>query len=69
VYDFSLFHIVHTSSGAHPDSYPIVTSGFSPGVKRPRREADHSTPPSAEDQENVDLYVDSPIHLHGVVLN
>jgi hypothetical protein len=39
------------------------------GVKRHEREADHSPPTSAEDQENEDLYLHSPIRLHGVVLN
>jgi hypothetical protein len=35
-------------SGAHPASYPMGTGGFSPGVKRPGREADHSLPSIAE---------------------
>jgi hypothetical protein len=39
---FSLLHIVQTSSGAHPASYPTGTGGPFPGVKRPGREADHS---------------------------
>jgi hypothetical protein len=41
------------------------TGGFSLGVKRPGREADHSQLPGSE---NVDLYIHSPIRLHGVVL-
>jgi hypothetical protein len=36
-----------------------------PGVNRPRREADHSPPTSAQ----VTLCIHSPIRLHGVVLN
>jgi hypothetical protein len=38
------------------------------GVKRPGSEADHS-PTRAEVKKNVDLYIYSPICLHGVVLN
>jgi hypothetical protein len=33
---------------AHPASYPMRTGSSSPGVKRPRREADHSPPTSVE---------------------
>jgi hypothetical protein len=39
------------------------------GVKRPGREADHSSPSSAEVKECVELYLHSPIRLHGVVLS
>jgi hypothetical protein len=39
------------------------------GVKRPGSEADHSPPPSAEVKECVELYLHSPIRLHGVVLS
>jgi hypothetical protein len=35
-------------------------SGFSLGVKRPVREADHSPPFSAEEKEFVELYLHSP---------
>jgi hypothetical protein len=40
-----------------------------PGVKRPGRETDHSFPANAEVEENEDLYIHSPIRLHGVMLN
>jgi hypothetical protein len=69
VQEFSLLHIVQNGSGAHPASYPMGTGAFSPGVKRPGLEADHSPPTSAEGQENVGLYVHSHIRLPGVVLN
>jgi hypothetical protein len=46
-----------------------VPGALSLGVKRPVREADHSPPASAEVKKNVDLYIHSPIRLHGVVLN
>jgi hypothetical protein len=42
---------------------------LSPGVKWPECEAEHSFPTSAEIKKNVDLYIHSPICLHGVVLN
>jgi hypothetical protein len=45
---FSLLHSVQTGSGAHPASYPIGSRGALPGAKRPGREADHSSPTSAE---------------------
>jgi hypothetical protein len=39
---------VQTGSEAHPASYPMGTGGCFPGVKRPKREADHSPSPSAQ---------------------
>jgi hypothetical protein len=45
---FSLLHSVQTDSGAHPASYPFDKEGFSPGVKRQGREADHSSQSSAD---------------------
>jgi hypothetical protein len=50
-------------------SYPIDTRGSFPGVKRPGREADHSPPSSAKVNECVELYLHSPLRLHGVVLS
>jgi hypothetical protein len=46
-----------------------VPGAVSLGVKRPDREADHSPPSSAEIKECVELYLYSPIRLHGVVLS
>jgi hypothetical protein len=53
-----------------PTQPPIqwVTGVFSPGIKRPGREADHSPPSSAEVKERAELYLHSPVHLHGVML-
>jgi hypothetical protein len=47
---FSLLHSGQAGSGAHPASYSVGTGGgaISPEVKRPGREADHSSPSSAE---------------------
>jgi hypothetical protein len=66
---FSLHHHVQTGSVNHPASYPMGTGGSFPVVNRPDREADHSRPSSAEVKECVELYVYSPILLHGVVLS
>jgi len=45
-----------------------VPGALSLGVKRPGREADQSSPSSAEVKECVELYFHTPIRLHGVVL-
>jgi hypothetical protein len=66
--NFSLHHRIPTGSGAHPASYPIGTRGSFSVVKRPWREADHSTLSSAEVKECVELYLYSPIRLYGMVL-
>jgi hypothetical protein len=54
-----------------PTQPPIqwVLGALSLGVKRPEREADHSPPSSAEVKECVELYLHSPIRLHGLVLS
>jgi hypothetical protein len=67
--NFSLHHRDQNGSGAHPTSYPLGTRALSLGVKRSGREADHSSPSSAEVKECVELYIHSPIRLHGVVLS
>jgi hypothetical protein len=69
VVNFSLHHRVQNGSGAHPASYPVGTRGSLPGVKRPGREADHSSPSSAEVKECVEYTSTPPIRLHGVVLS
>jgi hypothetical protein len=61
--------IVQTGCGVHPTSYTMGTGSSLPGVKRPRREADHRPPTSTEAKENVDLYIHFPIRLHGIVFN
>jgi hypothetical protein len=54
-----------------PSQPPIqwIPGALSLGVKRPGCEADSSPPPSAEVKERVELYLHSPILLHGVVLS
>jgi hypothetical protein len=46
--NFSLHHLVQNGPGAHPDSYAVDTGGSFPGGKAAGREADHSSPSSAE---------------------
>jgi hypothetical protein len=67
--NFSLHHRVRNGSEAHPASYTIDSGALSLGVKRPGSEADHSSPSSAEVKECMELYLHSPIRLHGVVLS
>jgi len=43
--------------------------GFTPGVKRPKLEADHSIPSSAEIKNVWSNISTSPIRLHGVMLS
>jgi hypothetical protein len=54
-----------------PAQPPIqwVIGNLSLGVKRLGREADHSPPSSVEVKECMELYLHSPIRLHGVVLS
>jgi hypothetical protein len=67
--NFSPHHRIQKGSGAHPDSYPMGIRGTFPGVKRPGREADHSSPSSSK-VNNAWSYTSSPpIRLHGVVLS
>jgi hypothetical protein len=47
---------VPTGPGAHLASYTKGTGPF-PGLKRPGRGVDHSTPSSAEVKERVELYL------------
>jgi hypothetical protein len=54
-----------------PTQPPIewVPGALSLGVERRGREADHSPPSNAEVKECVELYLHSPIRLHGLVLS
>jgi hypothetical protein len=62
----SPLHSIQTGSEVDPTSYLMGTGGSFPGVKRLRREADlHPMSRS----RIVELYLPSPIRLHGVVLN
>jgi hypothetical protein len=54
-----------------PTQRPIqwVPGALSLVVKRPGREADHSSSSSAEVKECMELYLHSPNMSHGVVLS
>jgi len=65
--NISLLHHAQTGSRAHPTLYSVGTGGFSPGIKRPGREADNSTPSGAE-VNNAWSYTSTPsVRLHSVV--
>jgi hypothetical protein len=64
-----LFTRVQNGSGAHPASYPIRTGSSSLGVKRPEREANHSSPSSAEVKYAWSYTSTPPVCLHGVVIS
>jgi hypothetical protein len=66
--DFSFIHSVQTGSGTHPSSYPMVLGALSPGVKRPRSEADYPTPSNAE-VKNYGAITPLPPRTHEVKLN
>jgi hypothetical protein len=68
-WDIFLRHRVRTGSRDHPTSYRMGNGSFSPGVRRPGREFDH-TPPSSADLKNVWSCSFIPsIRLHGAALN
>jgi hypothetical protein len=60
--------LITTALGPTQPPIQWVPGSPSLGVKRPGREADQSPPSSAEIRECVELYLHSPIRLHGVVL-
>jgi hypothetical protein len=59
--EFSLLRNIQTGPGAHPVSYPMDNGGPFSGVKRPRREADHSPPTSAEVKKTW-IYTSPPLY-------
>jgi hypothetical protein len=68
IQEFSLIHVVQTSSGTHPVSYPVGIGVSFLGVKAAGA---WNWPLTnwCRGQENVDLYIHSPIRLRGLVLN
>jgi hypothetical protein len=57
---FSVLHVVQTGSGAHEASYPMGNEGSFFGSKAAR---------ACRNQENMGLYINSPIRLYVVVFN
>jgi hypothetical protein len=64
----SLHRRFQIGSGAHPASCPMGIRGSSPRGKAPGREADHSSPASAEVKKAWSYTSTPPMNLHGVVL-
>jgi hypothetical protein len=58
-----------TALGTTQPPIQWVSGALSLAVKRPVLEADQSPPSSAEVKECVELYLHSPIRLHGVALS
>jgi hypothetical protein len=67
----NFFFTTASRTALGPTQPPIqwVPWALSLGVKRPGSKADNSPPSSAEFKECVELYLHSPIRLHGVVLS
>jgi alpha-glucosidase (family GH31 glycosyl hydrolase) len=64
-----LLNIVQTGIGVHPTSYPMDTGGSFPGGKAAEAWNWPLTSNQFWGQENVDLYIFSPILLNGVERN
>jgi hypothetical protein len=67
-----VFLFITTSRAALGPAQPPIQwlpRALSLGVKRPSREANHSPPSSPEVKEWLELYIHSPIRLHGMVLS
>jgi hypothetical protein len=65
---FSLLHSVQTGTGAHPASYPTGTRSSFPGVKRQGVKLVTHLHLVLRSWK-LELYLHSPIFLHGIVLN
>jgi len=61
--------VSRTALGTTKPPIQCVPGALSLGVKQPGREADYSPLSSAEVKEWLELYLHSPIRLHGVVLS
>jgi hypothetical protein len=62
----SLPHSVQSCSRTHPASYPVGTWGSFPMGKAARAWSWH---PSSAEVKMVELYLHSPVYLHGIVVN
>jgi hypothetical protein len=69
VKNFLFFTSSRPTLGSTQPPIQRVPGALSLAMKQPGHEADHSPPASAEVKENVDLYIHSPICLHGIVFN
>jgi hypothetical protein len=62
--EFSLLHIVQAGSGAHSASYTMDTGDKAEGAWGWPLTSNY-----CRGQENVDIYIHSPIRLHVIVLS
>jgi hypothetical protein len=69
VRDFSLLHSVQTGSSTHPASYPVGKGTLSLGVKWGTGVKLTTHLHLVLRVRTLELYLHSPIRLHGVVLN
>jgi hypothetical protein len=67
--DYFRLHVAQTGSGAHPAFYLMCTWGSFPGGTAAGAWRWPLSSNWCRSQEYVDLYIHSPIRLHGVVLN
>jgi hypothetical protein len=67
--NFLLNTVSRLALGLTQPSIQCVTGVLNLGVEQPGREFDHSPLYSAEVKECVELYLHSPIRLHGVALS
>jgi hypothetical protein len=67
--EFLRFHFLQTGSGVHPTSYTMGTRGFFLGGKAAGVWSWPLISNWCRGQENMGLYIHSPIRLHGVVIN
>ena len=56
---------VHTDLGTNPASYVMGTGSF-PGVKRPKRDVEHPTQPSAEVKKEYSYIPTPPLEFSGL---
>jgi hypothetical protein len=66
---FSPLYVIQTCPGAHPAFHPVGIGSSFPGGKATGAGSWPLTSKQCQGQEYMDLYIHSPIHLRGVVLN
>jgi hypothetical protein len=68
-WEFFFHHRVQTGSGVHPSLYPMGNRGSFSVIKRPGREAEHSSPSNVEVKNAWNSTSAPPIRLSGVVIS
>jgi hypothetical protein len=67
--NFSLLHNAQTGSGVYPDCYTVVIGGCFPEVKVPEGVKLTTHLQLVPMSKMVEVYLHSPIRLHGIVPN